>query len=56
MSEYDSEASGAGEVPDFTRAGFTASSEVSAQADTFNAALTTLQDVEALAISGGVTG
>lgn len=55
MSEYYSEASGASEVPDFTSAGFTASSEVSAQADTFNAALTTLQDVEALAISGCVT-
>jgi hypothetical protein len=45
----------AAEVPDFSEAGFTASSEVSANAETFNAALATLQDVEALAISGCVT-
>jgi hypothetical protein len=53
MSEYLSQ--GADEVPDFTAAGFTDSSEVSANAETFNAALATLQDVEALAISGCVT-
>ena len=44
----------AAEVPDFSEAGFTASSEVSANAETFSAALATLQDVEALAISGCV--
>jgi hypothetical protein len=58
MSEYLSQ--GVDEVPDFTDAGFTASSEVTANevaanAETFNAALATLQDVEALAISGCVT-
>jgi hypothetical protein len=57
MSEYLSQ--GVDEVPDFTAAGFTASSEVTANevaanAETFNAALATLQDVEALAISGCV--
>jgi len=44
----------AAEVPDFSAAGFTASSEVSANAETFSAALATLQGVEALAISGCV--
>jgi len=44
----------AAEVPDFSEAGFTASSEVSANAETFSAALATLQGVEALAISGCV--
>ena len=53
MSEYLSQ--GVDEVPDFTAAGFTDSSEVTANAETFNAALATLQDVEALAISGCVT-
>jgi len=53
MSEYLSQ--GVDEVPDFTAAGFTASSEVTASAATFNAALATLQGVEALAISGCVT-
>jgi hypothetical protein len=53
MSEYLSQ--GVDEVPDFTAAGFTASSEVTANAETFNAALATLQGVEALAISGCVT-
>jgi len=58
MSEYLSQ--GVDEVPDFTAAGFTASSEVTANevaanAETFNAALATLQDVEALGISGCVT-
>ena len=42
------------EVPDFSEAGFSASSEVSANAETFSAALATLQGVEALAISGCV--
>ncbi len=46
----------AAEVPDFTAVGFTASSEVSANAETLNAALATLQDVEALAIKGCVAG
>ena len=45
----------AAEVPDFSEAGFTASSEVSANAETFSAALATLQGVEALAVSGCVT-
>ena len=53
MSEYLSQ--GVDEVPDFTADGFTESSEVTANAETFNAALATLQDVEALAISGCVT-
>ena len=44
----------AAEVPDFSEAGFTASSEVSANAETFSAALATLQGVDALAISGCV--
>ena len=46
----------AAEVPDFSETGFTASSEVSANAETFSAALATLQGVEALAISGCVPG
>ena len=53
MSEYLSQ--GVDEVPDFTATGLTDSSEVAANAETFNAALATLQDVEALAISGCVT-
>lgn len=44
------------EVPDFTTVGFTTGSEVVANAETLNAALATLQDVEALAIKGCVTG
>jgi hypothetical protein len=53
MSEFYAE--GAAEVPDFTATGFTDSSDVGISAEAFNAALATLQDVEALAISGCVS-
>ncbi|MEB3316870.1 MAG: hypothetical protein VKO39_01825 [Cyanobacteriota bacterium] len=53
MSEFYAEE--AAEVPDFSATGFTASSEVGISAEAFNAALATLQDVEALALSGCVS-
>jgi hypothetical protein len=46
----------AAEVPDFTSAEFSPSSQTSVQVNTLNTALSTLQDVEALSFSGCVTG
>ncbi|MFM7640208.1 MAG: hypothetical protein ACKO45_01430 [Cyanobium sp.] len=46
----------AAEVPDFTASELSPSSQTAVQINTLNTALSTLQDVEALSISGCVTG